>query len=151
VCGQGPGFIRPVQALVFLETFLWCHTPLSTLYDVARMSLPLLWGAGRCVHQWTASVLSSLLPLWYSCSTDSASIDPRGPDNPCTCMLGYVQLLNLELQNGICTVIWNFRMGAVIRQCVALFASATAPSFTYISSLVPGNSDELSPVWAHCG
>jgi len=32
--------IRPVQALVFLETFLWRHTPLSILYKVAQTRLP---------------------------------------------------------------------------------------------------------------
>jgi len=41
---KGDGFVWPVQAFVFLETFpemfLWCHIPLSTLYKVAGANLP---------------------------------------------------------------------------------------------------------------
>lgn len=38
--GLGLVRIRSVQALVFLETFLWRYTPLSILYKVAQTRLP---------------------------------------------------------------------------------------------------------------
>ena len=38
---KGEDFVRPVQAFMFQETFLemflWCHTPLSTLYKLLEL------------------------------------------------------------------------------------------------------------------